>query len=292
MNMQEDSNGGTSIINGDSEVELVESGFRFVEGPVWDAADQALIFSDIAGDTMYRWNERDGLSPYRKPSQMANGNVFDLEGRLVTCEHASSRLVRQELNGDLSVLASHYDSFELNSPNDVVVRGDGNIYFTDPDSGRKEFWGVPRPRELPYCGVYRWSTSGELDLLVDDFVVPNGLCFSLDETRLFVNDTALRHIRQFAVRADGLIEGGEVWAETGGQPPGGHPDGMKIDSVGNLYCTGPGGIVVFDQDGTLIATIEVPENVSNFNWGGDDLTTLYITASTSVYRVRTGVRGR
>lgn len=279
------------VLDGNAGIERLATGFEFVEGPVWHGPDRYLVFSDIIGDTMHRWTDTDGITVFRQPSNMANGNALDPEGRLVTCEHATSRLVRMEHDGSISVLASHYDGRELNSPNDVIVDDEGVIFFTDPDSGRKAPWGVPRERDLPFCGVYRLGTDGDLTLLVDDFVIPNGLCFSLDGARLFVNDTARRHIRVFELQSDGTMTGGEVWADVGGVEGERPPDGMKIDTQGNLFCTGPGGIHVFADDGTRIGVIEVPENVANFAWGDADLQSLYITASTSLYRTRVKVPG-
>jgi gluconolactonase len=283
-----------TFLNTISETAVVKklaTGFAFVEGPIWDRRQDHLIFSDIAGDRMHRWSDSEGIGVYRDPSNMANGNAFDSMGRLVTCEHATSRLVRDEGSDGLMILASHYNGKELNSPNDVVVKSDQSIYFTDPDSGRKEFWGIPRERELDFCGVYRLSPDGDLVLLVDDFEIPNGLCFSLDESSLFINDTRRRHIRRFSVEDDGSISGGEVWAEVPGKEGERPPDGMKIDSSGTLFCTGPGGIHVFDSDGQLLGVIVFDENVANFAWGGSDLKTLYVTAATSLYSVQVEVAG-
>jgi gluconolactonase len=278
-------------VDTDAAMERLATGFEFVEGPLWHPIDGHLIFSDIIGDRMMRWSEREGVSVFRQPSRMANGNAYDSMGRLITCEHATSRVVRTERDGSLSVLASHFDGRELNSPNDVVVRRDDAIYFTDPDSGRKEPWGVPRERDLPFCGVYRLDPDGSLALLVDDFETPNGLCFSLDESRLFINDTKLRHIRVFDVLTDGSITAGSVWAELPGTGSDRPPDGMKLDSGGTLFCTGPGGIHLFDPVGTRLGVIVVEENVGNFTWGGRDLEMLFIAASTSMYRVRMRVPG-
>ena len=240
---------------------------------------------------MHRWTPKDGISTFREPSNMANGNAFDRQGRLVTCEHATSRLVRMEEDGEMKVLASHYDGRELNSPNDVVVKKDGAIYFTDPEAGRREFFGIPRPQDLPFCGVFRLGPNGELDLLVDDFQVPNGLCFSVDESKLFVNDTARRHVRSFDVSPEGNVSGGAVWAELGGSEGERPPDGMKVDSAGNLFTTGPGGIHFFDSEAHRLGAILLEENVANFAWGDEDLCSLFVTASTSLYRVRLKVPG-
>lgn len=273
------------------EFERLGTGFLFTEGPVWHPGGRFLIFSDMPGDHMRRWSAREGITTFRKPSNMANGNAYDRQGRLLTCEHATSRVVRTEPDGRITVLASHYQGKELNSPNDIVCKRDGTIYFTDPPYGRVKFYGVERPQELPFQGVYRVGPDPRSpELLVDDFERPNGLCFSLDEQRLFINDTARQHIRVFEVTPTGGLRGGRVWAETRGDKPGA-PDGMKIDARGNVYCCGPGGIHVFNPDGDLLEVIEVPEYTANFCWGDDDYRSLFITASTSLYRIRTAVPG-
>jgi gluconolactonase len=279
-----------SIVKEDAELVRLETGFEFTEGPVWHPAEKYLIFSDMPGDHMRCWRPGEGISTFRKPCNMANGNAFDRQGRLVTCEHASSRVTRTEPDGTIVPLATHYKGKELNSPNDIVVRSDGTIFFTDPEFGRRPYYGIPREPELAFRGVYLIRPNGELKLLADDFGQPNGLCFSLDEKRLFVNDSPRRHIRVFDVSGDSL-SGGEVWAETGGAEGERTPDGMKIDSAGNLFCVGPGGIHVFDGVGTRLGVILVAENVANLAWGEDDLRSLLITASKSLYRLRVDVPG-
>lgn len=275
----------------DAELEQVLSGFEFLEGPVWHPDEKHLTFSDIVGNTMYRWSRAGGLDVYRKPSHMANGNTYDRQGRLLTCEHATSRVTRTEPDGSVTVLASHYLGKELNSPNDIVVGQDGSIYFTDPTSGRSAAFGVEREQELEFQGVYRLdSENSTLTLLVDDFSKPNGLCLSMDEARLFVNDTDRNHIRVFDVQPNGSLSGGQVWAETIGEGVG-VPDGMKIDHEENLYCCGPGGIHVFDKHANSLGVIRVPVQAANFAWGDDDLRSLYITASTALYRLRVKVPG-
>jgi len=271
--------------------ERLGAGFLFTEGPVWHPRGRFLLFSDMPGDHLRRWSAADGVTTFRKPCHMANGNAYDREGRLLTCEHATSRVTRTEPDGRIVPLATHYDGKQLNSPNDIVCRRDGGVYFTDPPYGRAKFYGVERAQELDVQGVYRVGPDPEHPaLLVDDFDRPNGLCFSLDERRLFVNDTARKHIRVFDVAADGRLTGGRVWAETRGDKPGA-PDGMKLDAAGNVYCCGPGGIHVFGPDGDLLEVIEVPEYTANFAWGDDDYRSLFITASTSLYRIRTTVPG-
>jgi len=281
------------VVGGDVRVEQVATGFGFTEGPVWDRAGGRLIFSDMQHDHMRAFTSGAGVTTFRKPSNKGNGNAFDREGRLLTCEHATSRLVREERDGSLFVLASHYKDKELNSPNDLTIKSDGSIYFSDPTFGRiREDVGVPRPLTLDFRGVYRVSPDGSgLRLLADDFEQPNGLCFSPDESRLFINDTPRLHIRVFDVKTDGSISGGKVWAETTGEGEG-RPDGMKLDSAGYLYCTGPGGVHVFDPAGVCLGVILTPERPTNFAWGDTDRRSLFITAQTSLYRTRVKTPGR
>lgn len=274
------------------EFEPIASGCLFTEGPLWHAREGYLLFSDMPGDHLRRWSPREGVTTFRKPCNQSNGLAWDREGRLLACEHSSSRLTRTERDGTITLLASHYEGRELNSPNDVVVRSDGLIYFSDPTYGRAEYYGRPREPELPFRGVYCVEPdSRRITLLAEDFGQPNGLCFSADERRLFVNDTDRQHIRVFDVAADGTLANSRVWAETVGEGAGA-PDGMKIDSAGNLYCCGPGGIHVFDPAAKCLGVIKVPEYTANFCWGDEDFRSLYITASTSVYRIRTAVPGR
>ena len=282
----------TAVVGAAVAFEKVASGCIFTEGPLWHPYEKFLLFSDIPGDKIRRWSQAEGIKTFRTPSNMANGLTYDRQGRLLACEHAVSRVTRTELDGSITILASHYDGKELNSPNDIVVKSDGGIYFTDPPYGRAEFYGVPRPQELTFQGVYRIDPiRRDLRLLVHDFDGPNGLCFSLDERRLFANDTNRQHIRVFDLEPDGSVTHGRIWAETVGKGDG-VPDGMKIDSEGNLYCSGPGGIHVFDPDGVCIGVIRVPEPLTNFAWGDADLRSLFITASTSVYKIPVRVPGR
>lgn len=279
------------IVGDDVAFEQLGSGFDFTEGPIWHPTEKHLIFSDMPGDHMRRWTEADGITTFRKPANMANGNVYDREGRIVTCEHATSRVTRTSPDGSIETLASHYDGKELNSPNDIVVGDDGAIIFTDPSFGRMPYYGVPRDAELAFRGVYRIDPADlSLTLLADDFDQPNGLCFSRDGKQLFVNDTMRRHIRLFDVAGDGTLANNRIFAETTGDGDGA-PDGMKIDSQGNIYCTGPGGIHVFDRDAQCLGVIQVPEGTANFAFGDDDLSSLFITASTSLYRIRVKVPG-
>ena len=284
-----------NIVGDTVEVEQLGTGFDFTEGPVWHPYEKHLLFSDMPGDHIRRWRAGEGITTFRRPSNMANGNCYDARGRLLTCEHATSRVTRTELDGSIAVLATHWQGKELNSPNDIVVAKDGSMYFTDPTYGRFEYYGVPRDPELDFRGVYRVVEGGgnghEIQLLADDFGQPNGLCFTLDGTGLLVNDTEHGHIRHFDVGADGSLRGGRIWAEVKGEGAGA-ADGMKVDSVGNVYCTGPGGVHVFSAEGELLGVILVSESVANFNFGDDDLRSVFMTASTSLYRVRVKIPGQ
>jgi gluconolactonase len=280
-----------TIVDAGSTPEQLATGFRFVEGPSWHATEAALYFSDIIGNAQYRWHEGDGVSTFRAPSFMANGTTWDPQGRLLVCEHAGSRVSRVDLAGNYEILVSHFDGKQLNSPNDIVVKSDGCIHFTDPPYGRNATHGVLREQELDFQGVYRLDPeTRELTLLVDDFAGPNGLCFSVDESRLFINDTVRQHIRVFEVAADGSLLNGRLFAETGGSEPG-VADGMKFDQAGHLYCCGSGGIHVFDAEGKRLGIIRLPEPPANFTWGGADLHDLLITARQSLYRLRVKIPG-
>jgi gluconolactonase len=266
--------------------EKLGTGFLFTEGPLWHPTGKFLLWSDMPGDHMRRWSAKDGVTTFRQPCNKSNGLTYDRQGRLLACEHATSQITRTEADGRIVSIATHYQGKQLNSPNDIVCKADGGIYFSDPPYGRAKFYGVERPQELDFQGVYRVGPAPRsTELLVDDFERPNGLCFSLDERRLFINDTARKHIRVFDVTPKGTLTNGRVWAETKGDKPGA-PDGMKLDAAGNVYCCGPGGIHVFNPDATLLEILEVPEYTANFAWGDDDYRSLFITASTSLYRVR------
>jgi len=292
MNVQIRHDSFRAVVGDDLDIEEVGSGFDFTEGPIWNHVENYLIFSDIPGNIMRRWRPDGSIEAWRQPSNMANGNAYDPQGRVVTCEHATSRVTRTEADGSVTVLATHYAGKELNSPNDIVVKSDGSIYFTDPGFGRMEYYGLPREQQLTFQGVYRLDPENRaLTLLVSDFDQPNGLCFSVDESQLFVNDTMRGHVRVFDVEGRGTLTNSRVWAEPTGDRDG-VPDGMKVDSEGNLYVTGPGGIHVFDADATCLGVIYTPQGCANFCWGEDDMKSLFITAGTSLYRLRVIVAGR
>jgi gluconolactonase len=285
------------LIAEDAEVERLGTGFTYTEGPLWHP-DGYLLFSDMPGDVRRRWDEESGVTEVANPSNKGNGMTWDLDGRLLVCEHVTSSLVRMNPDGTGSgreALATHYDGRELNSPNDVVVKSDGSIYFTDPTYGRMPGFGLEREQELDFQGVYRLPAGGgELELVVDDFAQPNGLCFTADESLLYINDTDRAHIRVFEVGSDGSLSGGDVLADgigTGELESGELVDGMKLDEPGNIWVTGPKGVWVFSPEGEHLGVLEVPENVGNLNWGGPDWNWLFIPASTSMYRVQTKVSG-
>lgn len=280
------------VVGDDAPVEELATGFDFTEGAMWNHAEGYLVFSDMPGNIMRKWTAERGIEVFRQPSNMANGNYYDLQGRLITCEHSTSRVTRTEHDGSITILATQFAGKQLNSPNDVIVKSDGSIYFSDPTFGRMAYYGVERKPVLNFRGVYYLSPdTGELTLLADDFDQPNGLTFSLDERHLFINDTMRAHIRVFDVDDDGTIWNGRVWADVTGDRDG-LADGMKIDSGGNLYCTGPGGVQVFASDASCLGTIYVPQGVTNFTWGDSDLRSLFITAGSSLYRTRVEVPGR
>ncbi len=276
-------------------VRQLGTGFEFCEGPVWHPRDQHLLFSDMPGDVRRRWDKA-GVREVRRPANKCNGMTYDADLNLIVCEHATSSLIRERPDGRREVLASHFDGQELNSPNDVVVKSDGSIYFSDPWYGRMPVFGVERPRQLGFQGVYRIpSGGGEPQLLVDRYLFdqPNGLCFCPTEDRLFVNDTVQHNIRVFPILGDGRLGPGRIFASgivSASEP--GVPDGMKCDAQGNLWVCGPGGVWVYTIKGDLIGKLRVPELVGNLTWGGPDWRTLFLTATHSLYAVETKVGPR
>ncbi|GIW07613.1 MAG: gluconolactonase [Dehalococcoidia bacterium] len=284
-----------------AEIRQIATGFGFTEGPVWH--ENSLLFSDVIRNRIVRYRrlpEGPEITTFRYPSGYpldapplaspavgANGLTLDPAGRLIACETGNRRVSRTEPDGAIVPVAERYQGKRLNSPNDVVARSDGAIYFTDPllpglaDSG----W-----QEVPFSGVYCARPDGTLTLLVDDFIVPNGLAFSPDERLLYVNDSRRQHIRVFGVRPDGTLDEGHVFASVAGTESG-VADGMKVDRDGVVYCTGAGGIWMFQPDGRFLGRMRLPEQPSNLAWGGTDWRDLYITARSSVYHVTMAVAG-
>ena len=280
----------TRIVSLNQEVEELASGFGGdqgpAEGPVWWKEGGYLLFSDIGNNRRMKWAPREGVSLFHEPTNRANGLTRDRQGRLVACEHDARRVTRVEPDGSLTVVAIRYHGRRLNRPNDVVVKSDGSIYFTDPGLGRID-------SELDFCGVYQVSPDlGEMHCLVRDFVLPNGLCFSPDERILYINDSRRRHIRAFEVEPTGLLDlsTDRVFCSMTGERPG-NPDGMKVDAEGNVYCTGPGGIWILDRTGTHLGTILTRQSVTNMAWGDNDWSTLYITTRNTLGRIRLQIPG-
>lgn len=279
------------VLAPDATLQQVADGFVFTEGPVWDFRAGHLVFSDIPGDTMYRYHPDQGVTVYRKPSMFSNGMTLDANGRIIVCEHRTRRVAREVEPGRFETVADSYAGQPLNAPNDVVVGPDGSIVFTDPHYGLGEGFGGPAEQVQPHRGVYRVPPGGgEPQLLVDDFDGPNGLALVPGGDRLYVDDTERSHIRVFAVDEDWRLTGGDVLVELAGDGAG-VPDGLKVDEDGTIYCTGPGGIYVCHPDGTVLGRIGIPEVAANLAWGDADAQTLYITASDKLLRLRTQVTG-
>ena len=283
----------------DTPIERVAGGLTFTEGPVWRGTH--LLFSDIPNKRIVRWRrlpEGPELTTYATGN--SNGLTLDRQGQVLAAEHGGRCVTRVADNGTRTVLAEQFHGERLNSPNDIVVKSDGSIYFTDPPYAvQPSTPGVPRPagwwtapipgKELPYNGVYRLTSDGTLHLLVDDMALPNGLAFSPDESVLYVDDSAHKHIRAFDMRADGTLSNGRILLDMASEDPG-VPDGLKVDLHGNVFCTGPGGVWVCRPHGELLGRIFLPELPANLAWG-EDGSVLFCTARTSVYRLQTKTRG-
>jgi gluconolactonase len=261
------------------------------EGPVWWKEGGYLLFSDIHANKRMKYVPGQGLSVFKEPTNRANGLTRDLQGRLVACEHDSRRVTRQELDGSITVIANNYQGRRLNRPNDVVVKSDGCIYFTDPWSLAT---AAPEQWDLSFHGVYRVTPDlGTLTLLADDFTLPNGLAFSPDESVLYINDTRRGHIRAFNLLPSGTLakQTDRVFADLRG-PESGVPDGMKVDVAGNVYCGGAGGIYILDPQGKKLGRIVhgMPAT-TNIAFGGDDWKTLYFTGRTQLGMVKVKIPG-
>ena len=281
---------------GHARVERLWSGARWTEGPAWFAAGRYLVWSDIPNNRMLRWDETDGrVSVFRHPSNNSNGNTVDRMGRLVTCEHGLRRVTRTEFDGSITVLASHWQGKRLNSPNDVVVKSDASIWFSDPTYGiLTDYEGERAESEIP-CQVYRIDPNGTIDAVADDFVKPNGLAFSPDESILYIADTGAshdpdgpRHIRALPVSADGLTLGeGRVFAEC----TAGLFDGFRCDTQGRIWSSAADGVHCYSPAGELLGKIRIPEIVSNVTFGGPKRNRLFICGTTSLYSVYLTVNG-
>jgi gluconolactonase len=291
-----------AIVPAGPVAEKVAGGFLFTEGPVW-VPEGHLLFSDPNANVIYRWSPDGQVSVFRTKSGYSgvdvadyaqpgsNGLALDREGRLTMNEHGRRRVTRLEKNGVITVLADRYRGKRLNSPNDLVYRSDGSLYFTDPPFGLPRAFDDPR-RELPYSGVFRWA-DGHLELVAEDLRGPNGLAFSPDEKILYVDnwDVAHKVVMRYDVRPDGTLEDGRIFFDLTGEPGEQALDGLKVDRAGNVYVSGPGGVWILSPEARHLGTIKLPELPANFAWGDDDGRTLYLTARTSVYRIRLQVPG-
>jgi gluconolactonase len=285
------------LFKGSARLEKLAEGCRWAEGPAYFPAGRYLVWSDIPNDRMMRFDETSGhVSIFRHPAGHSNGNTVDRQGRLVTCEHGNRRVTRTEHDGSITVLASHHQGKRLNSPNDAVVKSDGSIWFTDPAYGiDSDYEGHKAESEIGACHVYRVDPqTGEVRIVADDFVRPNGIAFSPDEKRLYVADTGAtdvkdgpRHIRVFDVDAQGGLSGGGVFATC----TQGLFDGFRLDEAGRIWTSAGDGVHCYDSDGTLLGKILVPEGVANVVFGGPKRNRLYICATTSLYAIMLPVNG-
>lgn len=287
-----------SILAPGTALEHLATGLQFTEGPVWVPAERSLLFSDPNDNTIYRWNDDTGISVFRVKSGYSGANIgeyrqpgsnglaLDAEGRLTIAEHGNRRISRIEPKGQVTVLADRYDGKRLNSPNDLVYKSDGSLYFTDPPFGLPRVYDDAR-KELPYTGVFRLK-DGKLTLLSTDLKGPNGIAFSPDERYLYVAnwDEQRKIVMRYEVTSDGTLENGRVFFDMTSAPGDEALDGVKVDRAGNLFVSGPGGVWVLSPDGLHLGTIKGPELAANMAWGDDDGKTLYLTARSGVYRLR------
>jgi gluconolactonase len=295
------------LVPADAKVETLASGYNWVEGPVWNRRENFLLFSDIPSNSIYKWKEGENAALFMRPSGYTgkepfegrepgtNGLTYDSEGHLIACEHGDRRVSRLEADGKTKkTLADKYQGKRLNSPNDLVYKSNGDLYFTDPIYGLPK--GADDPaRELDFCGVYRLSKTGQLTLLTKEITRPNGIAFSPDEKKLYVasSDPEKAIWMEYDVKPDGTTANGKVffdatpWVK---EKKPGLPDGMKVDQEGNLYATGPGGLHVFAPDGKHLGTFDTGVPTANCAWG-DDGSTLYITADKALLRVRLNAKG-
>lgn len=288
---------GLSALLAGAEVTVCCDGFTFTEGPVWVAADDCLLFSDIPNDRIYRWRPGSGTGEaevYRAPSRNSNGLTLDRAGRLLACEHSGRQVSAAPYDPGrapdqaVTPVATHHEGHRLNSPNDAVVHSSGAIFFTDPTYGLRDA-GITG--EMSFRGVYRLDLNGSLTPLDRSFSQPNGLALSPDERVLYVGDSEEQIIRRFTLRPDGGLRGGDLFVDMRGDPRPGGPDGMKVDEDGRLWTTGAGGIWVIAPDGTVLGVLALPEVTANICFGDPGFSTIFVTAHTSVYMAETRVRG-
>lgn len=272
------------------ELEKLATGFVWSEGPVWFSEGAYVLWSDIPNNRMMRWSEAEGLSEFRKPSNHSNGNMRDRAGRLITCEHSAHRVSRTEADGTVVSLVDSYDGQKLNSPNDVAVKSDGTVWFTDPPYGiESNREGYQRASELGANYVFRHDPeSGDTSIVADDFDRPNGIAFSPDEKTIYISDTGSpKHIRALDVNDDGTLSNSRVFAEV--RPPA--SDGLRLDTEGNVWTSAGDGVHVYTPDGTILGKILVPEKVANLCFGGPTKQRIFITATSSLYAVEVAATG-
>jgi gluconolactonase len=281
---------------GHARVERLWTGARWSEGPAWFAAGRYLLWSDIPNNRILRWDDTDGtVSTYRQPSNNSNGHTVDRQGRLVSCEHLSRRVTRTEHDGSITVIADSFQGKRLNSPNDVVVKSDGSIWFTDPSYGiMMDYEGMRAESELDGCHVYSVSPEGAICQETADYIKPNGLAFSPDEQHLYIADTGgthqpggPAHLRRHSVLADGTLSGGDVFAEC----TQGFFDGFRPDTQGRIWTSAADGVHCLSPGGALIGKIKIPEFVANVCFGGEKLNRLFICGTTSLYSIYLNVNG-
>ena len=288
-----------NCLTGHGRVERLWTGARWLEGPVWFPAGKYLLISDIPNNRILRWDETDGsVSIFREPSNCSNGNTIDLQGRLITCEHKSRRVTRTEHDGSITIIAEKYDNKLLNSPNDVVVKSDGSIWFTDPTYGIiSDYEGIKSKSEQDGCYVYRVDKNlNNISIVAKDFVKPNGLAFNYDETSLYISDTGSshqnngpKHIKKIKVNENEKTLGeSTVFAECNA----GLFDGFRFDNDDRLWTSAGDGVHCFSKDGKLIGKIIIPEMVANICFGGDSLNRLFIAGTTSIYSTYLAINGR
>jgi len=279
-----------ACFNKNARLDHLYTGCRWAEGPAYFPAGRYLVWSDIPNDRMLRYDEAtDGVGVFRSPAGYTNGHTVDRLGRLVSCEHGNRRVTRTEFDGSISVLADAHDGKRLNSPNDVVVRSDGSVWFSDPAYGiDSDYEGHKSPQEQDECFLFRIDPSGTLSVAAGGFARPNGLAFSVDERRLYVSDTGgPNHMRVFDVADDLSLSGGDVFATC----TNGVFDGFRLDTEGRIWTSAADGVHVYDPDGTLLGKVLVPEVVANVCFGGPKRNRLYICGTTSLYAILLPVNG-
>lgn len=299
----------SDLIDLDAHIEKLADGFEWVEGPVWNKKEGYLLFSDIPRNCIYKWKEDEGISlflhasgykgktVYKGKEPGSNALTYDAKGELYICQHGERRIVRLGPNNEETVVADSYDGKRLNSPNDLVFKSTGELYFTDPPYGLALRFDDPA-KELPYSGIYRVK-DGTVELMSKELMVPNGLAFSPDEKYLYVSNTGNKALKdlprwhRFKVNEDGTLGEKEIFFESSlfsARRPG-SPDGLKVDEKGNLYCAGPGGIYIFSPDAVLLGLVEFAEPTANCNWGGEDGSWLYIASNHAIFRVHLKNKG-